>query len=124
MVERFARVFEADFPDWKRPYCRNLTLLWCVFLGANAVCVGWLALAAPFGWWVVYTGGIFYALFGALMLGEYGFRKLWFREYGEGPVDRLLARAFPAERTANGRRTLAWAAARRARGDPFSRTSA
>jgi uncharacterized membrane protein len=124
MVERFARLFEADLPEWKRPYCRKVTLLWCVFLAANAGCIALLALAAPFGWWVAYTGGIFYALFGALMLCEYAVRKLWFRDYGAGPVDRLLARAFPAERTANGRRTLAWAAAHRMRGGPLSRTSA
>lgn len=118
MVERFARLFESEFPDWKRPYCRKLTALWCVFLAANAACIVLLALAAPFEWWVVYTGGIFYALFGALMLCEYAFRKLWFRDYGAGPVDRLLAHAFPAERTANGRRTLAWAAACRRRAMP------
>lgn len=109
MIERFARLFEAELPDWKRPYCRKLTLLWCVFLALNALFTALLALAAPLEWWVVYTGGVFYVLLAALMLGEYAFRKLWFRDYGAGPLDRLLARTFPAERSANGRRTLAWA---------------
>ena len=109
MIERFARMFEAELPDWKRPYCRKLTWLWCLFLALNALGAGVLAVAAPLEWWALYTGVVFYGLLAALLLSEYTFRKLWFRDYGAGPLDRLLARVFPPERSANGRRTLAWA---------------
>ena len=56
---------------------------------------------------------LFYVLLGALLAGEFLFRKWWFRYYGAGPVDRVFARLFPAEATPNGRRSLAYVAARR-----------
>jgi hypothetical protein len=51
---------------------------------------------------------------GLLVGGEFCFRKWWFRYYGDGSLDRLLARILPAENTANGRRSLAYAARREA----------
>ena len=42
-------------------------------------------------------------------------RKLWFRFYRDGLADRVFARLFPAERTANGRRSLAYVQRRRER---------
>lgn len=116
MVERFARLVEDDLPDFTLPYCRKVTMVWCVFMAANAVCVGALALAGSLEWWTLYSGFVFYLLMGALLLGELVFRKLWFRYYGDGLGDRLFARVFPPERTANGRRSLAYVAQRRARG--------
>jgi uncharacterized membrane protein len=114
MIERFARIVEDDLPDFTLPYCRRVTLLWCVFLAANAALVLALAVAAPIGWWALYTGALFYLLLGALLAGEFVFRKCWFRYYGDGPADRLFARCFPPERTANGRRSLAYVARREA----------
>ena len=114
MIERFARLVEDDLPDFTLPYCRRLTELWCGFLAGNAVLVLVLAVAAPIGWWALYTGALFYLLLGLLLGGEFLFRKGWFRYYGEGPADRLLARWLPPERTANGRRSLAYVARREA----------
>jgi uncharacterized membrane protein len=108
MIERFARAIEHDLPPFTLGYCRKVTLVWCAFLALNALAVGALALFAPLAWWTLYTGLIFYLLLGALLAGETLVRKLWFRGYGRGIVDRLLARAFPPERTANGRRSLAY----------------
>jgi uncharacterized membrane protein len=116
MIERFARMVEDDLPDFTLPYCRKVTGIWCAFLAANAGAVLVLALAAPLGWWALYTGALFYLLLGLLLAGEFVFRKWWFRHYGDGLADRLLARCFPAERTANGRRSLAYAERRRALG--------
>lgn len=112
MIERFARIVEDDLPDFTLPYCRSVTWVWCLFLGANSLCVAVLAFAAPLGWWVFYTGFLFYLLMGLLLVGEFVLRKLWFRYYGDGLIDRLFARIFPPERTANGRRSLAYAAQR------------
>ena len=114
MIERFARLAEDDLPDFTLPYCRRVTELWCVFLAANAALVLGLALFAPIGWWALYTGALFYVLLGLLLAGEFVFRKWWFRYYGDGAADRLLERWFPPERTANGRRSLAYVARRQA----------
>jgi uncharacterized membrane protein len=112
MIERFARLVEDDLPGFTLPYCRKVTGLWCGFLAANSLCVVVLALAAPVAWWALYTGLIFYLLMGTLLAGEFVFRKLWFRHYGNGTADWIFARLFPAERTANGRRSLAYVDAR------------
>jgi uncharacterized membrane protein len=112
MIERFARLVEDDLPPFTLPYCRRVTQGWCVFLAVNAVVVAVLALASPLIWWALYTGPIFYALLGALLLGELCFRKWWFRYYGDGLADRLFAKLFPPEQTAEGRRSLAYVAAR------------
>lgn len=124
MIERFARLVEDDLPDFTLPYCRKITIVWCAFLALNALLVGALALAAPLEWWVLYTGLVFYLLMGALIAGEFVARKLWFRYYQDGFADRLLARAFPPERTANGRRSLAYQAERLRRGAEPMRSSA
>ena len=123
MIERFARIVEDDLPDFTLPYCRGVTVVWCVFMAANSVCIAVLAFNAPLSWWALYTGFVFYLLMGSLLAGEFVVRKLWFRYYQGGLADRLFARAFPAERTANGRRSLAYQARRlaqeeRARSQP------
>ena len=114
MIERFARMVEDDLPDFTLPYCRKVTWMWCAFLAGNAVALVTLAFVAPVGWWALYTGLISYLLIGLLLAGEFLFRKLWFRYYTGGPADRLLAWAFPPQRTANGRRSLAYVAQREA----------
>jgi uncharacterized membrane protein len=106
MVERFARLADPDLPDFCVPYCRKVTIAWCVFLAANALCAGALVWAGSFEAWALYTGFVAYLLLGAAFAGEFILRKLWFRYYGDGLADRVFARLFPAERTANGRRSL------------------
>lgn len=110
VIEEFARAVQRDFPDFLVPYTRTLTWLWCGFFAANALGTAALALWAPLDWWALYSGGVFYVLFGLWMGGEYVFRKAWFRYYEDGWTDRLWARVFPPERTRNGRRSLAWRA--------------
>lgn len=112
MVERFARVVEVDLPYFCVPYCRSVTKIWCVFLAANSMVVGALALWAPVEWWALYTGLVFYLLMGSLLGGEFIFRKLWFRYYGDGFPDRMFTKWFPPEGTENGRRSLAYVKAR------------
>ena len=114
MIERFARLVEDDLPDFCVPYCRKATIVWCVFLALNSACVAALALVAPLEWWALYTGLGFYLIMGALLGGEVVVRKIWFRHYTGGTMDRLFARAFPPEHTANGRRSLDYAELRAA----------
>jgi len=122
MIERFARIVEGDLPDFTIPYCRKVTIVWCVFLATNALCVVVLALAAPIEWWALYSGLIAYLLVGTLVVGEFAVHKIWFRYFGSGLLDRALRRLFPPEHTANGRRSLAYQA-QRERGET-TRTSA
>ncbi len=117
MIERFARMVEDDLPDFCLPYCRKVTLVWCAFMLLNAIVVGVLAFRAPLEWWTLYAGFVFYFLMAALLGIEAIVRKLWFRYYSDSLVDRLFARFFPAANTANGRRSLAYVAAREARSD-------
>jgi uncharacterized membrane protein len=106
IVERFARLVDPDLPDFCVPYCRKVTIAWCVFLAANALCAGLLVWFGSFEAWALYTGLIAYLLLGAAFAGEFVLRKLWFRYYDDGLADRVFARLFPPERTANGRRSL------------------
>jgi uncharacterized membrane protein len=115
IIERFARLVDPDLPDFCVPYCRKVTIVWCAFMAANAVCATLLAVVGPLEWWALYTGLVAYLLLGALFAGEFILRKLWFRFYGDGLADRILARIFPAERTVNGRRSLAYVQRRRER---------
>lgn len=108
MIERFARMVDDDLPDFTLPYCRKWTVAWCVFFTANGATVIALAIYAPLTWWALYTGLLFYGLLGALLAGEFVMRKLWFRYYLDGSADRIFAAFFPAERTENGRRSLAY----------------
>jgi uncharacterized membrane protein len=114
MIERFARAIEDDLPDFTLSYCRRVTGIWCGFLAANTIGVAALALFAPLGWWALYTGALFYVLLGTLLAFEFCVRKWWFRHYDDGLADRVFARFFPPENTANGRRSLAYAARRKA----------
>ncbi len=108
IVERFARLVDPDLPDFCVPYCRKVTIAWCSFLAANALCLALLVALGPFEWWAFYAGFISYLLLGAFFFGEFVLRKLWFRFYRDGLADRIFARLFPAERTVNGRRSLAY----------------
>ena len=115
MIERFARLIEGDLPAFTHAYCRKVTLLWCVFFAANAALISMLALYGSLEGWALYTGFVFYLVLGALQLLEFVVRKLWFRYYPGGFADPLFARWFPPERTRNGRRSLAYQAARSSR---------
>jgi uncharacterized membrane protein len=115
IVERFARAVDPDLPDFVIPYCRKVTLVWCGFFVWNSLCVVILATTAPIEWWALYTGLVAYLLMGVLFAGELVVRKLWFRRYQDGLLDRIFALLFPAQRTANGRRSLAHVEALRSR---------
>jgi len=95
IIERFARMQEPDLPPEKAAHCRQVTVAWCVFFVANAAVSGVLAVAAPVSWWATYSGGIAYALMGAMFVGEYLLRAHRFRDYGDGPIDRALRVVFP-----------------------------
>jgi uncharacterized membrane protein len=75
LIERIARrVSGAGFREEMVPHCRQATIAWCVLFVVNAAVVVGLAVAAPLGWWTVYTGVLAYFLMVALFAGEYAVR--------------------------------------------------
>jgi uncharacterized membrane protein len=108
MVERVALYIQPHLPDFTRAYCRAVTALWALFFAANAAGITALALRSPQRWWLVYTSRIYFAVVVALALVEFFARKLIFRHYSRGPVDRVLATLFPAQNTRRGRRSAAY----------------
>ena len=108
LIERAARLMHSLVPDFAGPYCRTMTIAWSGFFAANALFIAGLVLAGQAELWTRYTSWIVYALMTGLVLAELLFRKVWFRNYGRGPLDRGLAALLPAERTWRGRRSLAY----------------
>lgn len=87
MVERFARLQGGDrLPARAVPYCRRVTQVWLVFFAVNAVVAAALALFASHGWWVLYTGGIAYALIGTIFAVEYVVRRVLIGRHEEDPA--------------------------------------
>lgn len=107
-IERFVRQMQPYAPDFIRPYCRRVTVLWAALFVANAVVIAALALFARRAWWHAWTGWITWAVFAAVTAVEFAVRKAHFRIYDGGPVDSLFERFFPAERTEMGRRASAY----------------
>ena len=79
LIERFARLdFGTQLPPGIAGYCRSLTLLWAGFFAANIAAVMWLAIHGDNHSWMLYNGLIIYLLVGALLLGEYLWRRIAF----------------------------------------------
>lgn len=106
VVERMAHFMQPYLPDWIRPYCRIVTVLWAIFFLGNAVAIAWLARGADLARWQAWTGVGLYVTAFVLQGFEALFRKAWFRAFDEGPIDRLFARLFPPEQTPRGRRSM------------------
>lgn len=75
MIEKFARLTYADPPAHIVRYTRRVTQLWCVFFAVNSVFSAWTALAWTARAWSFYNGAIAYGLIGALLAGEFVWRK-------------------------------------------------
>jgi len=103
-IGRAARLMHPYVPDFVDSYCRKVTVVWAFFFAANAVATAALALFEP-SLWAAWTGGYAYAAMAVLGAVEFLVRKSWFRYYGNGPVDRLLAALLPPENTWQGRRS-------------------
>jgi uncharacterized membrane protein len=95
-IVRIARRLERDeIPPAIRVWLRDVTVAWCGFFALNAVVSGGLALFGPLRWWTLWTGVLAYVAIAALLLGEYVVRKIRFRWYRDGLLDRFWRRAFP-----------------------------
>jgi uncharacterized membrane protein len=109
IIETAARWLVPEAPPFIRDYCRVVTLLWAAFFAASAAIIGWLAFAASERAWLTYTSRTVWLVMAVLSVIEFFVRKTWFRYYFRGgPFERLWSKLFPAERTARGRRSLAY----------------
>ncbi len=91
MIERFARLQEADLVGPELAWCRLWTWIWCGFFCLNATVALVLALIAPLTWWAAYNGIIAYVLMGALFAVEFVVRKRRFGGSGRGWLDHMAS---------------------------------
>lgn len=82
MVERIARVMHTDLPPQGVAHCRRVTRAWCVVLAANVGVSLYTAFGTSLRVWSLYNGVIVYAVFGAMLLGEYLLRLHLRRKWG------------------------------------------
>lgn len=75
MIERFARITQADLPESGVIWTRKVTMLWCGFFSLNACIALFTVFYADLWLWTLYNGLISYLLMGTLLLGEFIFRK-------------------------------------------------
>lgn len=99
MIERFARLVDAELSAPKQAHCRRWTVYWCAFFALNAsIALGLGLFARPFVW-ALYNGAIAYALMGVMFTVEYLARKSTFRDDPpRNAMDRLMAKVFPPRR--------------------------
>ncbi|MBV9832962.1 MAG: hypothetical protein JO055_01060 [Alphaproteobacteria bacterium] len=82
LIERMARVRRATVSEGLRLYCRNLTVIWSVWLLANAAIAAVLAVQGSDQMWALWTGCLSYVLSGVLLVGEMGVRRAVLRKQG------------------------------------------
>lgn len=99
LVEHFARMRTPVLGPDRVRYCRSVTVIWGVTLTVAAAIGLALAFWAPLAVWTVFTGIGSYVLVAVLFGGELVVRKIRFREYGSGPLQRLMAKVFPPRAT-------------------------
>ncbi|MGH7886281.1 MAG: hypothetical protein ACREPG_00320 [Candidatus Binatia bacterium] len=71
IIERLARLHEANFPPAAIVYTRRVTQVWCLFFALNGAIALYTALFASMAQWSFYNGFLAYLLMGLLFAGEY-----------------------------------------------------
>lgn len=83
LVERFAVLADGALPPGGSAYCRKVTVIWFVWLVANAVIATGLSIRGDLASWTMWTGLLSYLVTGALLLGEIAFRHLLKRRWAK-----------------------------------------
>lgn len=76
VIERIARLREPDLSPHGVIYTRRVTMVWTVFLIANALVSGVSAVWGTLEAWTLWNGLISYLLMGMLFVGEMGVRRV------------------------------------------------
>lgn len=71
IIERLARLTQADLPPHAIAYTRTVTKVWLGFFIINALIASYTALFTNIETWTLYNGLIAYILMGVLFAGEY-----------------------------------------------------
>jgi uncharacterized membrane protein len=74
MIEKIARLHDADLPESGVCYTRKVTMVWSVFFLFNGCIAAWTVWRGDRALWGLYNGLIAYLLMGTLMIAEYGIR--------------------------------------------------
>jgi uncharacterized membrane protein len=86
-VPLIERVMRMEYPAGELPpplarYARNVTRVWVGFFGAVALTSAALAVAAPLEQWSLFSNVLSYVFGILLLLAQYAYRALRYREYG------------------------------------------
>ena len=71
IIERWARLRNAELPARAISYTRRVTQVWCIFFAINGAVALITALWASAAVWTAYNGIVAYLLMGLLFAGEY-----------------------------------------------------
>lgn len=71
MIERIARLTDADFPEAAVAYTRKVTVVWCAFFFFNGSIAAYTGLFSSMEVWALYNGLIAYLIIGLLFGVEY-----------------------------------------------------
>jgi uncharacterized membrane protein len=71
IIERLARLTQADLPSHAIAYTRTVTKVWLGFFIINAMIASYTALFTSLETWALYNGLIAYILMAILFTGEY-----------------------------------------------------
>lgn len=82
VIERWARLHDAEFSARAIVYTRRVTQVWCIFFALNGAAALVTALWASATVWMLYNGLIAYILMGLLFVGEYCIRWRFKRLHG------------------------------------------
>lgn len=94
LIERFARLQDADLTVPEVAWCRAWTIVWTAFFATNVVVASTLGVTERLELWAVYNGLLTYIVMGGFFVGEYSIRKYRFGRYNSHPLDRLLRWCF------------------------------
>jgi len=73
-IEGFARLRHAELPPEAVRHCRQATVAWTAFLGANTAVAAASAWLGNISFWTVWNGAVSYGLMGLMFAGEYAVR--------------------------------------------------
>jgi len=74
IIERIARIRDAELTDNAVAYTRKVTVVWTIFFAANGLMALYTAVAAPLEIWTLYNGAVAYILIGLIFSIEYCWR--------------------------------------------------
>jgi uncharacterized membrane protein len=98
LIAIIAVAAQPALPDYLVAYAGKLTVMWTAIFALLTISDLCLALLAPHAWWSLMANFVNYLLIGAVLVGEYLFRRLRFRDHqhpGFREYLKIVARANP-----------------------------